>query len=288
VWESVVIAADLEGCEKGNKNAPRGVELEIRLFKNVKKIEFQYKVAKQIVTSPEAYYVAFPFSLPKSRITFETIGGVLSQGDQLPGSSSDWNAAQNFVSVKGKNGQIIVVSNEIPLWHFSDLNIGKFEPNPKPGKTWLYSWVMNNYWTTNFRAFQEGGFHWSYQITSTKDTSITYATKFAWGERNYFGTRTFPAGKNESFSPVLETIDISGSPNAMVINSRPSLNNAGSVIMHFREVEGKEAEVKLESKIPGRPIKRIIEVNVNEKELNEPLQAITLKPKEVKFVKVVF
>ena len=36
---------------------------------------------------------------------------------------------------------------------------------PKQGKTWLYSWVMNNYWTTNFRAFQEGGFSWK-QIRS--------------------------------------------------------------------------------------------------------------------------
>lgn len=288
VWESIRITADLDGCEKRKEIIPNGVELEIRLFKNVKKIDFQYKVGKEIVTSPEAIYISFPFSLPQSRITFETIGGILSQGEQLPGSSSDWNAAQNFVSVKGKDGQIIVVSNEIPLWHFSDLNIGKFDPNPKAGKTWLYSWVMNNYWTTNFRAFQEGGFHWGYQITSTKDTSNTYATKFAWGERNYFGTRTFPAGKNESFSPVLETISISGSPNAVLINSRPSFDHAGSVIMHFREVEGKNAEIKLESKYPGRPIKRIIEVNVNGKELNEPLQSITFEPKEVKFVKIGF
>ena len=288
VWESVRIAADLEGCEKGKENAPRGVELEIRLFKNTKKIDFQYKAAKEIVTSPEAYYIAFPFALPKSRIVFETIGGILTQGGQLPGSSSDWNAAQNFVSVRGRDGQIVVVSNEIPLWHFSDFNMGKFEPNPKPGKTWLYSWVMNNYWTTNFRAFQEGGFHWGYQITSTRDTSNTYATKFAWGERNFFATRAFPAGKNESFSPVLETVKISGSPNAILINSRPAFKNPGSVLMHFREVEGQRAEIRLESKISGHPVKRIIEVNVSGKELNNPLQAITFKPLEVKFVEVDF
>ena len=89
---------------------------------------------------------------------FETIGGILTQGQQLPGSSSDWNVAQNFVAVRGKKGQIIVVSNEVPLWHFSDFNMSKFERYPKQGKTWLYSWVMNNYWITNFRAFQEGGF----------------------------------------------------------------------------------------------------------------------------------
>ena len=81
---------------------------------------------KVIHTDPEALYVAFPFKLPDSRIVFETIGGILSQGQQLPGSSSDWNVAQNFVSVRGEKGQIIMVSNEIPLWQFSDFNMGKF------------------------------------------------------------------------------------------------------------------------------------------------------------------
>jgi len=288
VWESIRISADMEGFEKGKENAPKGLELEIRLFKNAKKIDFQYKAAKEIVTTPEALYVAFPFALPESRIVFETIGGILTQGQQLPGSSSDWNAAQNFVSVRGAKGQIIVVSNEIPLWQFSDFNMGKFERYPKPGNTWLYSWVMNNYWFTNFRAFQEGGFHWGYQITSTSDTTNTAATKFAWGERNNFATRTFPAGKSEFLSPVLETVKISGSPNAILINSRPAFKNTNSILMHFRELEGKPAVLNLESKIAGRSIKRMVVVNVVGKEIGTPVQSVTLNPFEVKFVEVQF
>jgi alpha-mannosidase len=286
VWESIRISSDMDGFEKGKENAPKGLELEIRLFKNMKKIDFQYKAAKEIVTTPEAVYVAFPISLPKSRIVFETIGGILTQGQQLPGSASDWNAAQNFVSVRGAGGQVIVVSNEIPLWQFSDFNLGKFERYPKPGKTWLYSWVMNNYWFINFRAYQEGGIHWGYQITSTKDTTNTYATKFAWGERNTFATRTLPAGKNEYRSPLLETLKITGSSNAFLINSRPAFKNTGSILLHFRELEGKPAELKLESKIAGRSIKRMIEVNVIGKEIGNSLQSIRLKPFEVKFVEI--
>jgi len=288
VWESIRIAADMEGFEKGAANAPKGLELEIRLFKNVKKIEFQFHAAKEIVTSPEALYVAFPLSLPQSKIVFETIGGILTQGQQLPGSSSDWNAAQNFVSVRGQTGQIIVVSNEIPLWHFSDFNMGKFEANPKAGKTTLYSWVMNNYWFTNFRAFQEGGFHWGYQITSTSDTTNTCATKFAWGERNPFATRTFPAGKDEIREPVLETMSIKGSLNAILINSRPSFKNAGNILLHFRELEGKLATLTLESKISGRTIKRLIEVNATGDEIGNPIQNIAFRPFEVKFIEVQF
>ena len=288
VWESVKISSDLEGCEKGKEGSPKGIDVEIRLYKNVKKIEFKYMARKLIITDPEALYVAFPFSLPNSRIVFETIGGVLTQGQQLPGSSSDWNVAQNFVSVRSKKGQVVVVSNEIPLWHFSDFNMNKYERHPQMGKPWLFSWVMNNYWMTNFRAYQEGAFSWSYQITSSSDTTNTFATKYAWGVRNPFPTRTFPAGADELKSPLLETLKISGSANAMLINSRPAFKGNGSILLHFRELEGQTAEVKLSLAIPGKSIKKMIEVNVVGKQIRQPLSSIQFKPYEVKFIEVEF
>jgi alpha-mannosidase len=288
VWESVRITSDLAGFEKGIEGAPKGIEAEIRLYKNVKKIEFKFMAHKEILTDPEALYITFPFSLPGSRIVFETIGGTLTQGQQLPGSSSDWNAAQNFVSVRGKTGQIIIVSNEVPLWHFSDFNMSKYERYPKKGKTWLYSWVMNNYWTTNFRAFQEGGFSWTYQLTSTADTSNTFATKYAWSERNPFPTRTFPAGANELKAASMETLKISGSPNALLVNSRPAFKDKGTILLHFRELEGKPAEVTISSAVPGQTIKRMVEVNAVGKEIGQPVTSIQLKPYEVRFIEVQF
>ena len=288
VWESVKISSDLEGFEKGTDGAPKGIDLEILLYKNVKKVEFKYMARKLILTDPEALYVAFPFSMPGSRIVFETIGGALTQGQQLPGSSSDWNVAQNFVSIRGKKGQIIVVSNEVPLWQFSDFNLGKFERYPKQGKTWLYSWVMNNYWFTNFRAYQEGAFSWSYQITSTSDTTNTFATKYAWNERNPFPTRTLPAGKNELKTPTLETLKISGPSNAMLVNSRPAFKDKGTILLHFRELEGQAAEVKLSSAVSGRSIKRMLEVNAVGKQIGQPVTSVLLRPYEVKFIEVEF
>lgn len=288
VWESIRIASDLEGFERGTDDAPKGIELEIRLYKNVKKIELKYMARKLINTDPEALYVAFPFSLPDSRIVFETVGGTLTQGQQLQGSASDWNVSQNFVSVRGKKGQIIIVSNEAPLWQFSDFNMGKFERYPKKGRTWLYSWVMNNYWFTNFRAFQEGAFSWSYQLTSTSDTTNTFATKYGWSERNPFPTRTFPKGINELKTPSLETLKISGPENAILINSRPAFKLENAILLHFREVEGLAAEVKLASAVPGRSIKKIVEVNAEGKQIGQPLTSVQLKPFEVRFIEVTF
>ncbi|HWS00184.1 MAG TPA: hypothetical protein VN249_06175, partial [Prolixibacteraceae bacterium] len=286
VWESIKISADIAGTDKGTDKSPKGLEMEVRLYKNTKKIELKYTAHKQIITDPEALYVAFPFALPDSRIVFETIGGTLTQGDQLPGSSSDWNVAQNFVAVRGKIGQIVVVSDEIPLWQFSDFNMGKFERYPKQGKTWLYSWVMNNYWFTNFRAYQEAGFSWSYQLTSSGDTTNTFAAKFGWGERNKFPTRTFPAGKPELKQYMSESLKIEGNQNVLLVNSRPALNGKDAVLLHFRELEGLESDIVLSSLVNGRPVKKITLVNAMGKEVAKSSPSIHFSPYEVKFIEL--
>ena len=289
VWESLKISCELAGLEPAKDKSPKGLELEIRLYKNEKKIEFRYVAHKQIITTPEATYIAFPFTLPDSRIVFETIGGTLSPGGQIPGSSSDWNAAQNFVAVRGKAGQIVVVSDEVPLWQFGDLNMGKYERYPKPGKTWLYSWVMNNYWTTNFRAYQEGGFSWSYQITSTADTTNTFATKFGWGARNIFPTRTFPAaGNSELKEPFAESLKVEGSANVLLVNSRPVFAGKDAVILHFRELDGRGADISLSTSIQGRQIKSISIVNAIGKQVSKSNASIHFNPFEVKFVELQF
>ncbi len=52
---------------------------------------------------------------------------------------------------------------------------------------------MNNYWTTNFRASQEGEFKCGFVISSTQDTSNTAASQFGWSARIPLCTRVMPA-----------------------------------------------------------------------------------------------
>ncbi len=287
-WESVLVHSAMSVSDPELVNKNQELITEIRLYKNAKKLELKYSLKKQIITSPEALYVAFPFELTQSRIVFETIGGVLTPGQQLPGSSSDWNVVQNFVSVRSKKGQVIIVSNEIPLWHFGGLNTGKFERYPKSGKTWLYSWVMNNYWYTNFRAYQEGAFSWSYQITSSPDTTNSHAARFALGERIPFTYRVLPAGTVKLKDSLLETIRIDASPNVLMVNCRPVFSVGKKVLLHFREMDGKMAEALVSSSEAAHPVRNIFEVNLTGRKISPPVSSVRLNPYEVKFIEIEF
>ena len=100
-WESIKVSADLAGMDKGSEKSPKGLDMEIRLYKNAKKIELKYTAHKQILTDPEALYVAFPFALPDSRIVFETIGGTLSQVRTIAGIFFRLECGAKFCCSKG-------------------------------------------------------------------------------------------------------------------------------------------------------------------------------------------
>ena len=79
-----------------------------------------------------------------------------------------------------------------------DFNLGKWMPITRVDKPYVYSWVMNNYWFTNFRTEQEGEFKWHYYLTSTHDTSTATATRFGWGSRVPLVTRVLPPVKDKA------------------------------------------------------------------------------------------
>ncbi|MCB1127992.1 MAG: hypothetical protein KDM81_15970, partial [Verrucomicrobiae bacterium] len=234
IWRSLIVKADLDGCDEG-----RGVETEIRLYEPEKRIELHYTLRKLPVKTPEAVYVALPFRAPESQMLYEAQGGLVVPGDdQIPGSSSDWQTLQSFLSVRRSDGQIILGSDQAPLVQLGDFNLGKWQPVTKVDKPHVYSWVMNNYWFTNFRTEQEGDFRWHYYLTSTGDLSPAVATRFGWGSRVPLVTRVFLPGTQSASRPSrLSTLSLAA-PNVLVVESRPARNGHG-VFLHLREVEGK-------------------------------------------------
>ncbi|MBM3436170.1 MAG: hypothetical protein FJY07_08170, partial [Bacteroidetes bacterium] len=280
IWQSLIIHGDLPECADA-----RGITCEVRLYKKVKRIEFNFGLVKLPVTSAEAIYVAFPFALDDSQLLFEAQGGIVVPGrDQLEGTSSDWNTIQGFATVKGKDSQIIFCSPEMPLVQFGDINTGKFDYISDPKHPWIFSWPMNNYWTTNFRALQEGEHKWTYIITSDEDTTRSFATRFGWSNQVPMLTRVQPAGKSEvKMEPVsFLNLDIAG---LLLVSMKPSEDGNG-IILHLREVNGKALTIQAAAIMNKMKAKSISEVSVTGKEIRSIQEEISFRANEVKFVRI--
>jgi hypothetical protein len=141
---------------------------------------------------------------------------------------------------------------------------------------------MNNYWTTNFRASQEGEFRWSYYLTSTDDTSIAKAAKFGWSSRVPLYARVMPAGK-ENNQPAEYSAFSFNQENFLMTSSTPS-KEKDYILLNIRELNGKESILKIIDK-NGNPLSFSI-VNVIEEGIEEGLKESRFIPFENKFIKI--
>jgi len=282
IYKSIFLHGDIPVCAD-----KRGVDIEIRLYHKQKKIELLYKMVKLPVVTPEAVYVAFPFKLDGGRLAFEAQGGVVYPGvNQLEGSSSDWNTIQNFAAVKGGDAQIVFVSKDIPLVQLGDINTGRYYYRLKPKTNHIYSWVLNNYWVTNFKASQQGELRWSYSITSSKDPSDMFATRFGKGERVPLLSRIMmpSAGSATTELASRSLLDL-GVPNLLLVNSTPSLDGKG-IILHLREVEGGHAILDVRRIQEKTGALSIEEVSVLEETLSVLTAPLLIEHYETRFIKL--
>jgi alpha-mannosidase len=238
IWRSIALSGTSDGFA-----GEEGVTCEIRLFKTMKRVDMIFKGRKTATNDPEAVYVAFPLALNQGSLLFEAQGGLVRPGgNQLPGTATDWNTVQNFAALRSATAQIVLVSDEIPLMQFGGINTGRFTPDAKPATQQMFSWVLNNYWTTNFRSSQEGEMSWSYMLTSGWDTSNMFATRFGWGARVPFVSRVLPKVNAASAGTSSRSFWPFDPSSVLLVSARPA--NQG-ITLHLREVAGKETRLEL-------------------------------------------
>ena len=147
---------------------------------------------------------------------------------------------------------------------------------------------MNNYWYTNFRTQQEGEFKFHYYLTSTPDPSRTFAMRFGWGSRVPLVARVLPPVKTDAArAPRQLSVLTLTAPNLLVVETRTTRNGEG-LFLQVREVEGQPVTLTERELRTTAALQSADEVNVLEETLRGGIEALTFKPYEVKFVRLVF
>jgi len=279
IWRSLVVTGSSPAC-----SGDEAVRYEIRLFNVAKRIEFHFSCRKKGGTDPEGLYVAFPFGLRDGEFAYEAQGALVVPGvDQLPGSASDWHTVQNFLRLRNDAIQVVMGSDEIPLVQFGGINLGEFRYVAKVELPHVYSWVMNNYWTTNFRAELGGEFRWHYFLTSMTDRSHAAAARFGWGSRVPFLSRVLPAGPVRG-EPVARSFLGPVPENLHLVACRPAAGGQG-LILHWRETAGVATSLDVRKLLKGTPFSDFSVVNIIGEKLEAVASEVTFGPLEVRFLK---
>jgi len=113
----------------------------------------------------ESVQFAFPFAIPDGKIHMDVPLAIMQpEVDQLPGSCKNWLPVGCWIDVANANEGVTWVSLDAPLVEIGGISATMLGSQKDPG-VWrqhieptqtFYSWVMNNHWGTNYRAYQEG------------------------------------------------------------------------------------------------------------------------------------
>jgi alpha-mannosidase len=164
------------------ENTPE-IHTEIRVYKGEKKIELTQEIDKKPELKKEAVYFAFPFAMTHPQFQYEIQNGVVDPAqDMYPGAGHEWFSIQHWISVQQDGISATVMPLDAPLATFGDINRGEWptEFGQRPGN--IFSYVMNNYWHTNYRAAQGGHFRLRYVITSAARTDAAALSRMGWEE----------------------------------------------------------------------------------------------------------
>ncbi len=158
------------------------IDTEVRLYSKLKRIEIINRLWKEETLESEAAYFVFPFAYRRPEIRFEIPDGFMRpEVDQLKGGCRDHYCVLNWLAISDGSTTVIWNSVDAPLISINDINVGKWLKKLDMENGTIFSYVMNNYWKTNYKASQGGRFTFRYNLTSHGGgVDNVKATRFGW------------------------------------------------------------------------------------------------------------
>jgi alpha-mannosidase len=138
----------------------------------------------------ESVQFAFPFAIPDGKIRIDIPLAIMQpEMDQLPGSCKNWLPVGRWIDVANAQEGVTWVSLDAPLIEVGEISATMLGSQKDPS-VWrkqieptqkFYSWVMNNHWGTNYRAYQEGIVAFQYALRPHTGYDPALASRLAIG-----------------------------------------------------------------------------------------------------------
>ncbi len=140
--------------------------------------------------SKESVQFAFPFAVPDGQILMDIpLGAMRPEIDQLPGSCKNWLPVGRWIDVSNDSRGVTWATLDAPLVEIGGITATMLGSQKIPA-VWrkhiestqtFYSWVMNNHWGTNYRAYQQGPVTFRYALRPHGGADMAAASRFAIG-----------------------------------------------------------------------------------------------------------
>ncbi len=138
------------------------------IWKTNGKIHCNYAFYKNEVKEKEALHVALNFQNLNTQLIYNN--GLRYPDSQLPGSNKEFICVEESVKLDYKDYEIQISAPDFALFEIgapideNQLNGAKVWKRENQNPSTLFLYVLNNYWHTNYKAYQKGYFNFSIDL----------------------------------------------------------------------------------------------------------------------------
>jgi hypothetical protein len=175
---SLAVDSKAPGCRKLTR--------EVRIIHGAGRVDLINTVDKEDIRDAESVHFGFEPKIPAGVMRVEIPWAIIQpERDQLPGACKNYLTMGRWVDVANEEYGLTWASVDAPLIEIGGIHVDV--PHPLKTEGWIdhlaptqvfYSYVMNNYWETNYKASQEGPTTFRYSVRPHGPYDSVSATRF--------------------------------------------------------------------------------------------------------------
>jgi len=274
----LVASLFIESDAPGSKN----LRTELRIFESLDRLDIINLLNKAKVREKESVHFAYPFKIPAGTLRLDLGWGTIRpESDQIPGSCKDYFCVQNSVDISNLDYGLTWVSLDAPLVEIGQItdesavekSVRAWRTELEPSQT-IYSYAMNNYWHTNYKADQEGVVSFRYSIRPHRGWESAEIKRF--GLEKSQPLIVAPSAAN-SKPPAASLLEVE--PSSVIVTSLKPGADKKCWIVRLYNASGRPENIKLRGAICREGSMYLS--NPSEDHLEKAPESIALLPFEI-------
>ena len=218
---SLLLQADAPGC--------KAFTAEIRMIDGMDRIDIINTIDKEPVRTKEGVHLGFPLHVPDGVLRYDVAQGIVRpEVDQMPGACKNFFSVVSWIDVSNEQRGVTWSSPDAPMVEIGAITAEQpWIRTIRPAAN-FYSYVMNNYWHTNYKADQEGIVQFRYRIGVHGVYSQAEAERFGLECRQPLLVLPVTEGR----SPRESLYDL-GTNDVVVLSTKPARSHEGWMLMLY-------------------------------------------------------
>lgn len=158
-------------------------KIRLRLYSELPRCDITIDMEKEETLEKESVFICFPFVMKNPRVRLEYPTCVVEPAkEQFPQACRNWFTIHQWASLDDGRHSIVWCSLDAPLLTLGEPIFKDWLEELQLQNGTIFSYIMHNHWSTNYKASQGGHFSFHYAIFSlTKVVTNEEASQLAWG-----------------------------------------------------------------------------------------------------------